>query len=587
MYDGTQFVLHKDPQIQTAATNAATALDRSNTAILDAGTALSTANGKNNVYYRTTNPAPVAPASGEVWVNGQANTAGDIWFRVNNTVITNTSPPGNTANTAGDIWRQVTSGGALIQQFVGRGGTQWSTVSANYSDRVIIAQWEGLGGTSWRQVAITDTVLTNLTAGKITSGIINAGLVSISTNGLTGSSVGASVQITPQGFFAYSGSSTTPTVSIDAATGNASFTGSVTARSGRIGGFSIINDDFMQYGDTYLYGNSGSSTFSMISFNRGLSFLSYQATGSSATSISTLGGMAAGLSGITSLGTISTGSTADITSGRDLFAVRDGGVNGNFAVVGTILGGVIATGDSSLSVTTTTRRTVVGGSARRILTYTDAGDANITLGKSTSFTGETAVMGLRNASGTLVGNMFITTSGVRMGVTTNFFPDDDNAYNLGTAANRWIRVFAVNTTISSSDARIKRDIETSSLGLSFIESLRPVSYKFVVGGKELVHDENGEPLIEGYDEHGRAIFQHKNIPGRRRHWGFIAQEVKQAIDESGVEDFAGWSIADINDPESTQSLSYEQFIAPMVKAIQELSTEVKSLKTKIHELESQ
>lgn len=573
VYDGTQFVLHKDPQIQTAATDAATALSRANTAILDAGTALSTANGKNNVYYRTTNPAPVAPASGEVWVNGQANTAGDIWFRVNNTVITSTSAPGSTANTAGDIWRQVTQGGALIQQFVGRGGTQWSAVSANYSDRVIIAQWEGLGGTSWRQVAITDTVLTNLTAGKITSGIINAGLVSLSTNGLTGSGAGASVQITPQGFFAYDGSGNT-TVSISSSNGAATFRGTVTASTvetsssifPRIAmtptGFTIVNtnaETLMNFPTNSTVGVIGGFTVGPNVWNAsdGLYFYTNSAFGGLA--LEAVGRRIRAATFIADNSVIS----PDIEATNIFFA-----------------------GNSSLSVSTTTKRTVIGGAEERILCYTDDGVANITLGKSSSFTGESSVMGIRNASGTLVGSMFVTSSGARMGVTTNFIPDSDNTYNLGLTGNRWIRVFAVNTTISSSDARIKKDIETSSLGLSFIESLRPVSYKFVVGGKELVYDENGEPVIEGYDKHGQAIFKYKDVPGKRRHWGFIAQEVKQAIDESGVEDFAGWSIADVNDPESTQSLSYEQFISPVVKAIQELSAEVKSLKTRIQEVEN-
>jgi hypothetical protein len=72
----------------------------------------------------------------------------------------------------------------------------------------------------------------------------------------------------------------------------------------------------------------------------------------------------------------------------------------------------------------------------------------------------------------------------------------------------------------------------------------------------------------------------KSIPGKRLHYGFIAQEVKAALDESGVEDFAGWVQDDLTNPESTQSLSYEQFIAPLVKAVQELTNRVKTLEGK-------
>lgn len=56
-----------------------------------------------------------------------------------------TNPPGTTANTAGDTWFQKVGG-------------------------EIIGQWQGGGGTSWIQLTLTDSVVTNLKAGTITSG---------------------------------------------------------------------------------------------------------------------------------------------------------------------------------------------------------------------------------------------------------------------------------------------------------------------------------------------------------------------------------------------------------------------------------
>lgn len=153
---------------------------------------------------------------------------------------------------------------------------------------------------------------------------------------------------------------------------------------------------------------------------------------------------------------------------------------------------------------------------------------------------------------------------------------DDNGF-LGSPSRRWTRVYAVNTTISSSDARDKLDVEDSNLGLNFINELRPVSYRWVIGEKKRVLDENGKPKK---DENGEYIIETRE--GVRQNYGLIAQEVKEAIDNSGVEDFAGWVQDDLSDPESHQSLSYEQFIAPMVKAIQELSSEVESLKAQLN-----
>lgn len=170
------------------------------------------------------------------------------------------------------------------------------------------------------------------------------------------------------------------------------------------------------------------------------------------------------------------------------------------------------------------------------------------------------------------------------GVDTDWSPNSDNTYNLGQATSagyganrRWQRLYSNNTTISTSDVSLKTDISNSPLGLDFINSLRPVNYRWKVGHQEVAKDAEGNPIIIGETPEGKPIFQMNEIPGVRLHYGFIAQEVKQAVDASGVQDFAGWVKDDINDPNSTESLSYEQFIAPMAKAIQELSAKVTAL----------
>jgi hypothetical protein len=170
------------------------------------------------------------------------------------------------------------------------------------------------------------------------------------------------------------------------------------------------------------------------------------------------------------------------------------------------------------------------------------------------------------------------------GVDSDWSPNADNTYDLGLATSagsginrRWRRLYSNNTTISTSDVNAKTDVADSPLGLSFIDSLRPVSYRWIVGRQEIVKDAEGNPIIIGESPEGKPIFEMQEIPGVRLHYGFIAQEVKQAVDASGVEDFAGWVQDDLTNPNSTQSLSYEQFIAPMAKAIQELSARVQQL----------
>ena len=152
-------------------------------------------------------------------------------------------------------------------------------------------------------------------------------------------------------------------------------------------------------------------------------------------------------------------------------------------------------------------------------------------------------------------------------------PSTDNAVAAGGSSNRFSAIWAANGTIQTSDQRAKTDIAGATLGSEFIKSLRPVSYKWVEGGKV----DTGER-----DEDGNCIYE--PVPGTRTHWGFIAQEVKQAVDAAGV-DFGGWVLTDKDDPSSGQALRYDQFIAPLTKALQEAIAKIETLEAKVQTLE--
>jgi hypothetical protein len=66
--------------------------------------------------------------------------------------------------------------------------------------------------------------------------------------------------------------------------------------------------------------------------------------------------------------------------------------------------------------------------------------------------------------------------------------------------------------------------------------------------------------------------------GQRQHFGLVAQEVRDSLPE-GL-DFGGFVIDDLTAPDSFLSLRYEQFIAPLIRAVQELSAKVKELEGK-------
>ena len=167
----------------------------------------------------------------------------------------------------------------------------------------------------------------------------------------------------------------------------------------------------------------------------------------------------------------------------------------------------------------------------------------------------------------------------------NLVPLSDNAYSCGASGSRWSAVWAANGTIQTSDER-EKDIIGPAPGLAFINRLEPVKYKWKVGHNKVVRqvfaDDDGREYGEGEEipDSASPIRQElEAVPGTREHWGLKSQQVKAVIDELGI-DFGGWVMADPEDPESQQALRYDQFIAPLIQSIRELSARIIELEDK-------
>ena len=133
-------------------------------------------------------------------------------------------------------------------------------------------------------------------------------------------------------------------------------------------------------------------------------------------------------------------------------------------------------------------------------------------------------------------------------------PVTDNVSDIGTSTRRFDNIYATNSTISTSDIRAKENISPSTLGLDFINDLNPVSYKWI-------------DKREGTDKPDQT------------HYGIIAQEVIETLKKYGIDsldDFGGIH----RDGESYYGARYQEFIPILMKAVQELSEEVKDLKEK-------
>lgn len=118
-----------------------------------------------------------------------------------------------------------------------------------------------------------------------------------------------------------------------------------------------------------------------------------------------------------------------------------------------------------------------------------------------------------------------------------------------------------------SDGRDKTNVETlpESLGLDFIKKLRPVSY---------VWDTRDQYVQECGFEYGT---KDGSLTGTRKHYGVIAQELKQAVTELS-ETFDGLLYDDKKD---AYRLKYETLIAPLTKAIKELDERTQQLKQQV------
>ncbi len=165
-------------------------------------------------------------------------------------------------------------------------------------------------------------------------------------------------------------------------------------------------------------------------------------------------------------------------------------------------------------------------------------------------------------------------------VGANLLPRTDDVLNIGSSTFRWNDIYATNATIQTSDRRLKNNIVDCDLGLDFINDLKPVSFKwknYTSKVKKIVgNDLDNSTEVEEKLEH----------KFNRKHYGLISQDVIDVVEKHNKTsvDFAGI----IHDEKlDTFGLRYNEFIAPLIKAVQELSQKNDDLENRITKLEKQ
>ena len=129
------------------------------------------------------------------------------------------------------------------------------------------------------------------------------------------------------------------------------------------------------------------------------------------------------------------------------------------------------------------------------------------------------------------------------------------------------------TSISSSDARDKTDITEWTHGLSFINQLKPITYRW---DKRTWYGTDEEPIGTPDGSKKKA----------RLHLGFLAQDalaVEQSFGYASKKD--DMLAVNLNEDETAYGMKYERLVVPLTKAVQELSAEVDALKAKVAALE--
>jgi trimeric autotransporter adhesin len=152
---------------------------------------------------------------------------------------------------------------------------------------------------------------------------------------------------------------------------------------------------------------------------------------------------------------------------------------------------------------------------------------------------------------------------------------DNSQVRIGNAATTSIGGYVGWSTFS--DGRIKKDISENVKGLDFILKLRPVTYRLDMAAIERRRPKQGP---------GKTVASHKdpNENEGKVFSGFIAQEVEKAAQESGY-DFAG-----VDKPKNENdlyTLRYADFVAPLVKAVQEMNARVDRMEKENEQLKQQ
>jgi len=199
------------------------------------------------------------------------------------------------------------------------------------------------------------------------------------------------------------------------------------------------------------------------------------------------------------------------------------------------------------------------------------GGANICIGNEAGFDTTNLVSGSANI---LIGDecrTSATDSGSQIVMGTSVTSAGANNFTFGAGATDSNIAFGGTSVSAPSDVRLKEDIQDATVGLGFINDLRPVTFQWK---QEQDVPEEMNAYVAGST---------KRVMNEKHNHGFIAQEVKTVIDNHDIKD--GFDMWTEDESDGRQRLGDASLMPIMVKAMQELSTKLDAALSRIATLE--
>jgi hypothetical protein len=211
--------------------------------------------------------------------------------------------------------------------------------------------------------------------------------------------------------------------------------------------------------------------------------------------------------------------------------------------------------------TTGSSNVAVGKNAGDLIT---TGASNVCIGISA---GQNVTTGAGNV---MIGNTPQPSTGAASGqicIGVNPTCVGDNNFTFGYQTTDSNIAFGATVITAPSDIRLKEDIQDEEIGLDFIKDLRPVTFLWK-------KEKDCPPDMKVYKEGS----EERVMNGKYNH-GFIAQEVKATIDAHGFKE--GFDMWQEDELDGRQRVAPSAIMSVMVKAVQELSTQVDELKSEL------